>query len=39
MAPIRHREYKVELLELSPYPFSSRPFDPSEYRARLRITR
>ena len=39
MAPVRHREYKVELLELSPYPFSSRPFDPSEYRVRLRITR
>lgn len=32
-ATFTHRNIRVELLELQPYPFSSRTIDPSEYRA------
>jgi hypothetical protein len=39
MRPIQHGAFTVELLEVAPYPFSSRPFDPSEYRVTLRVTR
>lgn len=38
-ASANHGSVTLTLEELSPYPFSSRPFDPSEYRARLRLTR
>ena len=37
--PIQHQAFKVELLEVSPYPFSSQPFDPADYRITLRVTR
>lgn len=37
--PIQHQDFKVELLEVSPYPFSSQPFDPADYRINLRVTR
>jgi hypothetical protein len=39
MRPVEHRGVRVELLEVTPYPFASMPFDPSEYRVRLRIVR
>jgi hypothetical protein len=39
MRPIQHGAFTVELLEVAPYPFASRPFDPSEYRVTLRVTR
>lgn len=39
MQPVRHGELTIALEELSPYPFSSRTIDPSEYRATLRVTR
>lgn len=32
-------EYRITLTELQPYPFSSRPIDPAEYRATLRVGR
>lgn len=38
-ASATHGSVTLTLEELSPYPFSSRPFDPSEYRARIRLTR
>jgi hypothetical protein len=39
MAPVRHRDLTVALVELSPYPFSFRTIKPDEYRATLRVTR
>jgi hypothetical protein len=38
--PVRHADLTIELVELSPYPFSSRPpIAPGDYRAKLRVTR
>ena len=37
MQPVEHDGVTIELLELSPYPFSSRTIQPDEYRATLRI--
>ena len=34
-----HRDLRIELLELQPYPFSARPINPSDYRATLVVTR
>ena len=34
-----HQGFRVALVELQPYPFSSRPFTPDQYRATLRVTR
>lgn len=39
MAPVRHDGLTVALVELSPYPFSSRTIAPGDYRASLRVTR
>jgi hypothetical protein len=36
---VNHGDVTITLVDLAPYPFHSRPFDPSEYRATLRITR
>jgi hypothetical protein len=30
---------RITLIELQPYPFSSRPIDPGDYRATLTVTR
>jgi hypothetical protein len=38
-AAVEHRDLRIELVELQPYPFSSRPFPPADYRATLRVTR
>lgn len=38
-AAVTHGQMRVELLELQPYPFSSRTIAPDEYRATLRVTR
>jgi hypothetical protein len=35
----RHRDLRIELIELQPYPFGSQPFTPDKYRATLRVTR
>ena len=34
-----HRDLRVELLQLQPYPFSSRTIQPSDYRATLTASR
>ena len=34
-----HRDLRIELRQLQPYPFSSRTIDPSEYRATLVVQR
>lgn len=36
---IRHEDVTIALVELSPYPFISRPIVPNDYRATLRVTR
>ena len=37
--PVKHGDLTIALVQLIPYPFSSRPISPAEYRATLRITR
>jgi hypothetical protein len=39
LAPVSFDDVQVRLVELQPYPFSSRPFDPADYRATLRVIR
>jgi hypothetical protein len=39
MAPVKHGDLTIELVQLSPYPFSTRTIQPDEYRATLRVTR
>lgn len=39
MAPVSHDDLTITLVELMPYPFSSMPFSPDQYRATLRVTR
>ena len=39
MRPVSHEDLTIALLELSPYPFSARPIEPSDYRATLRLSR
>ena len=39
LQPARHNGLTIALADLSPYPFASRPFPPSDYRATLRVTR
>jgi hypothetical protein len=39
MRPVKHDDLTIALVELSPYPFSARPIQPSDYRATLRLTR
>lgn len=39
-ASVTHAGYRIELLELQPYPFSSQPpIQPGDYRATLQVTR
>src|SRR5206468_798477 len=37
--PVRHRDLTIAVENLSPYPISSRPIAPGEYRATLRVRR
>lgn len=37
--PVRVGNLTLELLQLAPYPFSSTPIDPADYRATIRVTR
>lgn len=39
MQPVVHDGVRVELVSLDPYPFSSLPFDPADYRATVRVVR
>lgn len=38
MLPVRYGRCSITMVELAPYPFSSRPFPPSDYRVTLRVT-
>lgn len=37
--PVRHGDVSITLVELAPYPLASRPTQPGDYRATLRVTR
>jgi hypothetical protein len=37
--PVTHRDLTISLVQLEPYPFSSHPIDPKDYRVTLRISR
>jgi hypothetical protein len=39
MRPVQHDGVTIALVQLSPYPFSSRTIGPDEYRATLKVTR
>jgi len=39
MQPVSHLGVRIELVSLDPYPFASRPVQPADYRATLRVTR
>ena len=39
MQRMRSGDLTIELLRLTPYPFSSRTIQPGEYRVTLRVTR
>jgi hypothetical protein len=38
-APVRHHDTAIQLVELLPFPFSTRITDPEDYRATLRVTK
>ena len=38
-AAARHAGFRIELVDLQPYPFSSRTIQPEEYRATLLVSR
>ena len=39
MQPVQHEGLTISLVQLMPYPFSSRKIPPEEYRATLKVTR
>jgi hypothetical protein len=39
MRPVRHETLTIALVQLVPYPFSSRTIEPGDYRATLKVTR
>lgn len=39
MRPVRHDDKTIALVQLAPYPFSSRTIEPGDYRATLKVTR
>ena len=39
MRPVKHGDLTIALVELAPYPLSSRTIEPDDYRATLRVTR
>ena len=39
MKPVQHGEFTIALVQLAPYPFSSKTIQPDEYRATLKVTR
>jgi hypothetical protein len=38
MKPVRHRNFTIALVQLAPYPFTSRTIQQGEYRATFRVT-
>ena len=39
MKPVTHQDVTIRLVELAPYPFSSREIESDDYRATFRVTR
>lgn len=39
MQPVTHEQLTIALVQLMPYPFSSMPIQPGDYRATLKITK
>jgi hypothetical protein len=39
MRPVQHDGFTIALVQVAPYPFSSRTIAPDEYRATLKVTR
>ena len=39
MKPVQHGDVTISLVQLAPYPFSSRTIAPDEYRATLKVAR
>jgi hypothetical protein len=39
MRPVVHDDLTIALVDLTPYPYSARPIQPSDYRLTLRISR
>ena len=39
MRPVTHQDLTIALVELTPYPFSSRPIAPEDYRATVKVSR
>ena len=39
MQPVKHDDITIALVQLAPYPFSSIPIQPGDYRATLKATR
>jgi hypothetical protein len=39
LAAVTHQQLRIELVQLQPYPFSSRTIAPGEYRATFTVTR
>lgn len=38
MKPVQHEELTIALVQLQPYPFSSSPIQPGDYRLTVRVT-
>ena len=38
MKPVTHQAMTISLIELAPYPFSTTPINPDDYRATLKVT-
>jgi hypothetical protein len=38
LKPVIHNGLSITLVSLTPYPFTARPVDPVDYRARLRVS-
>jgi hypothetical protein len=38
-AAVTHQGFRIELVQLQPYPFSSRTIEPGDYRATLNVSR
>jgi hypothetical protein len=39
MRPVQHDAFTISLVQVAPYPFSSRTIAPDEYRATFQVTR
>lgn len=39
MRPVTHGDLTIALVQLVPYPFSTGPIDPADYRATIRVSR